>query len=119
LIPLIPWKSLGKSAGIIRPILEDGGKISLSRVGLPEINLTKLPTALDMPKIRTIFINTNDPEGPFGAKECGEGSTAPVAPSIANAVYNALGVRFHDLPITPEKVLKAIKKNSLGRQESF
>ena len=70
----------------------------------------KFPTALDMPKVRIILINTNDPGGPFGAKECGEGSTAPVAPGIANAISNALGIRFYDLPITPEKVIKEIKK---------
>lgn len=76
----------------------------------PSFRDYKLPTALDMPKIKIILINSNDPDGPFGAKECGEGSTAPVAPSIANAIYNATGVRFHDLPITPEKVLKALKE---------
>ena len=74
----------------------------------------KFPTSLDMPKIKSILINTIDPGGPFGAKECGEGCTAPVAPSIANAVYNATGVRIHELPITPEKLLKAIKEKDKG-----
>lgn len=76
----------------------------------PSFRDYKLPTALDMPHIEISLVNTIDPGGPFGAKECGEGSTAPVAPSIANAVYNAIGVRLHDLPISPEAVLKALKE---------
>jgi 4-hydroxybenzoyl-CoA reductase subunit alpha len=51
-----------------------------------------------------------DPEGPFGAKETGEGSLDPVTPAIANAIYNAVGVRIKDLPITPEKILRALKR---------
>ena len=51
-----------------------------------------------------------DPEGPFGAKGVGEPGLVPTAPAIANAVYNAIGVRIRDLPITPEKILKALRK---------
>jgi len=51
-----------------------------------------------------------DPEGPFGAKETGEGSLDPTTPAIANAIYNAVGVRIKDLPITPEKILRELKK---------
>ena len=70
----------------------------------------KMPTALDMPPVAIELVRTADPKNPFGAKECGEGGTAPVAPSIANAVYNAIGVRFHELPITPEAVWKALEE---------
>jgi xanthine dehydrogenase molybdenum-binding subunit len=54
-------------------------------------------------------IETHDEEGPFGAKGVGEPGLVPTAPAIANAVYDAIGVRIHSLPITPEKVLKALR----------
>ena len=56
------------------------------------------------------FIETNDSFGPFGAKGVGEPGLVPTAPAIANAIYNAVGIRIHDLPITPEKILKALKR---------
>jgi xanthine dehydrogenase molybdenum-binding subunit len=55
------------------------------------------------------FIETDDPEGPFGAKGIGEPGLVPTAPAIANAIQNAIGVKIRDLPITPEKILKALK----------
>ena len=67
-------------------------------------------TALDMPEIEAMVAEPIDPIGPFGAKEVGEGSTVPTAPAIANAIHDAIGVRIKDLPITPEKILKALKK---------
>ena len=69
----------------------------------------KIPTTKDTPPIHTNIIETIDPEGPFGAKECGEGAIHPVIPSIANAIYDAIGVRITSLPINSEEVLKAIK----------
>ena len=65
----------------------------------------RIPTALDMPPIQTILVETIDPEGPFGAKGVSEGTILPTAPAIANAVYDAIGVRVKTLPITPEKIL--------------
>jgi len=70
----------------------------------------KIPTSLDTPDIHTNIIETIDPEGPFGAKECGEGAIHPVIPAIANAVYNAVGVRITILPISAEDVLNGIKE---------
>ncbi|MFC1817265.1 xanthine dehydrogenase family protein molybdopterin-binding subunit, partial [Thermodesulfobacteriota bacterium] len=67
-------------------------------------------TALDMPEIESMVVEPIDPIGPFGAKEVGEGSTVPTAPAIANAIHDAIGVRIKDLPITPEKILKALEK---------
>jgi len=68
---------------------------------------------MDVPDVQTIILESGDGVGPFGAKGVGEPSLCSVAPAIANAVYDAVGVRIYDLPITPEKVLKAIqeKKN--------
>lgn len=68
-----------------------------------------IPTADQMPEIQITHVITDDPRGPFGAKETGEGSLDPAAPAIVNAVYNAIGVRIKDLPITPEKILKGLK----------
>lgn len=70
----------------------------------------RIPCSKDMPVIETILIETLDPTGPFGAKGVGECSLISVAPSIANAVHNAVGVRIKSLPITPEKILEAIRQ---------
>jgi 4-hydroxybenzoyl-CoA reductase alpha subunit len=77
----------------------------------PSLLEYKLPTSLDTPDLRAIVVETIDPEGPFGAKEAGEGPLNPVIPAIANAVYDAIGVRFDETPITPAKVLDALRKN--------
>ncbi len=73
----------------------------------------KIPTSKDTPPIHTKIVETIDPEGPFGAKECGEGAIHPVIPAVANAIYDAVGVRITSLPITSEEVLKAMKKENL------
>jgi len=60
--------------------------------------------------IHVEFIETNDQEGPFGAKGVGEPGLVPTAPAIANAIYDAVGVRIKTLPITPEKLLAALRE---------
>ena len=70
----------------------------------------KIPTSKDTPPIHSSIIETIDPEGPFGAKECGEGALHPILPAIANAVYNAVGIRIHSLPVSAENVLNELKK---------
>ena len=72
----------------------------------------KLFTAKDAVKIKAPILETPDKEGPFGAKGIGEPGCVPTAPAIANAIYDAVGVRIKDLPITPEKVLAALKKKN-------
>ena len=69
-----------------------------------------LATTMDMPHIDSTIVDSYEPEGPFGAKEVGEGATLPILGAIANAVADAVGARITELPITPEKVLEAIKK---------
>ena len=68
-----------------------------------------------MPPIESVVVETNDKEGPFEAKGIGEPGLVPTAPAIANAIYDAIGVRIKELPITPESVLRALKeiKNKL------
>jgi len=75
---------------------------------LPNLLDYKTPTSLDTPPIEAIIVETDDKEGPFGAKEAGQGPLNPVIPAIANAVADAIKARIHSTPITPEKVLKAL-----------
>jgi 4-hydroxybenzoyl-CoA reductase subunit alpha len=70
----------------------------------------RIPSTLETPEIESIIVESIDPEGPFGAKEAGEGSLAATIPAIANAVFDAIGVRINSLPISPEKVLAAIEE---------
>ncbi|MGH7349855.1 MAG: hypothetical protein ACREI6_07545, partial [Candidatus Rokuibacteriota bacterium] len=75
----------------------------------------KSPTTLETPEIHTILVESDDPEGPFGAKEAGQGPLLPVIPAVANAVYDAVGVRIDETPITPEKVTKAMDARRRGK----
>jgi CO/xanthine dehydrogenase Mo-binding subunit len=68
------------------------------------------PTFMEMPQIEAIEIETNDPVGPFGAKEAGEGTQLSPAPAIVNAIYDAIGIDFKELPVTPEKILEALEQ---------
>src|SRR4051812_28705407 len=72
------------------------------------------PSAVESPDVEPIIVESVDPEGPFGAKECSEGSLAATIPAIANAIYDAVGIRLHESPFTPERVLAALraKKNA-------
>ncbi len=81
----------------------------------PSLLEYKSPTTLETPEIHTILIETDDPEGPFGAKEAGQGPLLPVLPAIANAVYNAVGVRVDEVPIVPEKILKGLELKRQGK----
>jgi CO/xanthine dehydrogenase Mo-binding subunit len=75
----------------------------------------KSPTTLETPEIHTILVDTDDPEGPFGAKEAGQGPLLPVIPAIANAIYHAIGVRFDEVPITPDMILKGLEQRRQGK----
>jgi 4-hydroxybenzoyl-CoA reductase alpha subunit len=79
----------------------------------------KSPTTLDMPEIFTELVEHPDPRGPFGAKEVGQGPLLPVMPAVANAVYDAVGVRIDEIPITPEKILAALKAKAAGKEPRF
>jgi len=76
---------------------------------IPSMLEYKSPTTLETPEIETILVETNDPEGPFGAKEAGQGPLLPVIPAVANAVCDAVGVRIHEIPITGDKILRALE----------
>src|SRR5256886_9443722 len=75
----------------------------------------KSPTTLETPGIHTMLVETDDPEGPFGAKEAGQGPLLPPIPAIANAIYHPVGVRCDEVPITPEMILKGLDLRRQGR----
>ena len=74
------------------------------------------PSAVESPEVEPIIVESIDPEGPFGAKECSEGSLAATIPAIANAIYDAVGVRLHESPFTPERVLAALRAKKNAKQ---
>jgi 4-hydroxybenzoyl-CoA reductase alpha subunit len=79
----------------------------------------KSPTTMEMCDVKTYLIEDPDPNGPYGAKEVGQGPLLPVPPAVANAVYDAVGVRIDEVPIMPEKVLKALKEKAKGRDGRY
>lgn len=79
----------------------------------------KSPTTLEMCDVKTILIEDPDPNGPFGAKEVGQGPLLPVPPAVVNAIYDAVGVRIDEVPATPEKVLAAIRAKAQGKEGRF
>jgi len=83
--------------------LEDGRVTTLS------FGDYKMPTMIDMPPLTTVLVASDDGMGPYRIKGIGEAPTAPVAPAIANAIADALGVRLRTLPVTSEKVYRALK----------
>ncbi|MDP6946641.1 MAG: molybdopterin-dependent oxidoreductase, partial [Myxococcota bacterium] len=95
----------GVGYALYEEVLTDGGRILN-----PNFTDYKNPTAseMDIP-IELRFVETDEPTGPYGAKGIGEPGLVPTAPAIANAIWDATGVRIHDLPITPEKLLAALR----------
>ena len=85
----------------------------------PSILEYKSPTTMDMPEVFTELIEEPDPRGPFGAKEVGQGPLLPVMPAVANAVFDAVGVRIDEVPITPEKIVKALEAKAAGRPARY
>ena len=85
----------------------------------PSFRDYRFPTALDMPQIKTIVCSEYDEEGPMGAKEAGEGSTAPVGSAIGNAINYATGLVMKELPITPERLWKALREHEKTGKTEF
>jgi len=84
--------------------------VDKGRVLNPNFRDYVMPGPLDIPPIQSILVEPIDPNGPFGAKGIGEPALNPSPAAVANAIYDAIGVRFTELPITPEKILKALKE---------
>ena len=81
------------------------------RILSDDFDTYKIASTLDMPELEVVLVENPEPTGPFGAKGVGEPGCVAQAASIANAIYNAIGIRIWELPITPEKILKALKEN--------
>lgn len=81
---------------------------------IPSMLDYKSPTFLETPPMEVFLIETHDPEGPYGAKEAGQGPLLPVMPAVANAIYDAVGVRVDEVPIHPEKVLRGLEMKRRG-----
>jgi 4-hydroxybenzoyl-CoA reductase subunit alpha len=96
------WMGMGQAL-TEEMVWKDG---MLMNAGLLEY---RSPSSVESPEIEPIIVESIDPEGPFGAKECSEGSLAATIPAIANAIYDAVGVRLHESPFTPERVLAALR----------
>lgn len=77
----------------------------------------KVPTIFEAPEIVPIIVEHPHPEGPYGAKGGGETTDVPVPPAVANAIYDAVGVRIRNLPITPDKILQALREQARARNE--
>lgn len=95
--------------GLAEALLEEH---TLNRFGLhqgPSLLDYRLPTAVDTPELLALIVESLDPEGPFGAKEAGEGPLHPSVPALSNAVFDAVGIRLRHLPFTPGKVLRALR----------
>ena len=82
----------------------------------PSILEYKSPTSLEMPEVITYFVEEPDPSGPFGAKEVGQGPLLPIAPAVANAIFDAVGVRVDEVPLAPDRVLRALAEKAKGRE---
>jgi 4-hydroxybenzoyl-CoA reductase subunit alpha len=96
------WMGMGQAL-TEEMVWKDG---MLMNAGLLEY---RSPSSVESPAIEPIIVESVDPEGPFGAKECSEGSLAATIPAIANAIYDAVGIRLHESPFTPERVLAALR----------
>ncbi|MEM6570032.1 MAG: molybdopterin cofactor-binding domain-containing protein [Planctomycetota bacterium] len=96
--------------GIAEALLEDH---RVNRFGLhsgPSLLDYRIPTAIDTPEIEAYIVESIDPEGPYGAKEAGEGPLHSAIPALANAIHDAVGIRLRELPFTPAKVLAALRE---------
>jgi len=117
---LNPLNVIGQNEGAIAMGLNGAINEELvlvnGRVLNPDLKDYKLQSIMEYFPIKSIILENYNPDGPFGARGCGEAPISSVAPALANAVHDAIGVRFYDLPITPEKILLAIRKKLGDKQ---
>ena len=85
----------------------------------PSLLEYKSPTTKEMPEVETYLVEDPDRNGPFGAKEVGQGPLLPIPPAVANAVYDAVGVRIDEIPVTPQKIHRALKAKAQGKEARY
>ncbi len=98
--------------GVAEALLEHH---DVNRFGLhqgPSLLDYRLPSTVDTPELHALIAESLDPEGPYGAKEAGEGPLHPSIPAISNAVFDAVGIRLKHLPFTPGSVLRALREKN-------
>jgi len=98
------------SMGLGEALMEEVKYDSCGKIVNANLAEYKIPTAIDMPELESIIVESHEPNGPFGAKEVGEGAIMPTIPAIINAIYDATGVEVDELPLTPENIQRLIKK---------
>jgi 4-hydroxybenzoyl-CoA reductase subunit alpha len=104
------------SMGLGECLFEEVKFDSRGRIINASLGEYKIPTALDMPNVKSIVVESNEPNGPYGAKEVGEGAIMPTIPAILNAIYDATGVRINELPVTAERLFMAMKEKEKGKK---
>ena len=97
------------SMGLGECLFEEVKFDSHGRIVNASLGEYRIATALDMPNVKSIIVESNEPNGPYGAKEVGEGAIMPTIPAILNAIYDATGVRVTELPCTSERLYMAIR----------
>jgi CO/xanthine dehydrogenase Mo-binding subunit len=75
-----------------------------------------MPLSMDVPRIEVMDILTNEPSGPYGAKEASEGAIVSTPPSVVSAIHDATGIWFKEQPVTPEKIAMALKQKKASRE---
>ena len=108
---------MGLGEALMEEQVYRGNRFNVHRI--PSLLDYKSPTALDMPEVITYLIEEPEPNGPFGAKEVGQGPLLPIPPAVANSVFDAVGVRIDQTPITPDKVVRALQAKERGREPRF
>ncbi len=93
----------------------DHGRAGLHNA--PSLLDYRIPTSLDTPELHSLIVESIDPEGPYGAKEAGEGPLHPSIPAIANAIYDAVGIRMDSLPFSPPRVWRALREAEARAQQ--
>lgn len=131
-VRLVDYVAAHDIGRVLNPILAEGQTVGGAAMGIggalgeelvreqgklvnPSLMHYALPRAADLPRIRAILVEGDDPKAPYGAKGVGELGHTPAAPAIANAIYDAIGVRICELPITPDKILDALAQKQ-GRR---
>ncbi|HSK41397.1 MAG TPA: molybdopterin cofactor-binding domain-containing protein, partial [Arenibaculum sp.] len=104
---------MGLGEALMEEMIYRGNRNTVHK--FPSMLEYKSPTTLEMCDVVTYLIENPDPNGPFGAKEVGQGPLLPIMPAVANAVYDAVGVRIDEIPITPDTILKALRDKAAGK----
>ncbi|MCE9638060.1 MAG: molybdopterin-dependent oxidoreductase, partial [Planctomycetes bacterium] len=103
-------------------VLGEAMRYDKGRISNPSLLDYKIVGVHEMPDVNVVIVESDDKEGPFGAKESGEGPLLPILPAVGNAIYDAIGFRAHSLPITPDQVfqhLQKLKKSGAGFNKTW